>query len=376
MAIGNLAKEGSDHGVDSEWEYEYSQDESEDLYFVLEFPIPVEPETESSITKRTDIVFSSSGDAVADARDRSATPEWSPNPAVGRPSAVQDDIQITDLHSLHPLVAYKRQIYSCNWASTLGTDMIFYRPVDGQGEQQPADPPSRLVATTATKLVAKPIEVRPRGPNILGPRTVIPAIGNGQQINETEQLKVQKQKDFLERLQAAKIKRGEVDSVPMDPILTLKRPVDWVDQEKFDQARAEHEGRKRKFRPKEGTSKTPKERKPNSKEDTSTPNNQAVGRGSGRRGARPAGKKSTGTLRNQLGFRDTDGEEGEAQEPTALANGENDPGPISIPTPAHFDFVELEDGQRTATVPPDSFREVAVNGLASESGAEIVEDSD
>ncbi|KAF2230496.1 hypothetical protein EV356DRAFT_536317 [Viridothelium virens] len=376
MAKRDLANGGSDHGVDSEWEYEYSQEESEDLYFVLEFPIPVEPETEPKITKRANIVFSSSGDALADAQDGSVTPEWSPDPAMRRPSAVKDDIQITDLHSLHPLVAYKRQIYSCNWASTLGTDMIFYRPVNEQSEQQPADPPSRLVATTAAKLVAKPIEVRARESNPLRPPTAIPAVGNGLQTGETEQSKVQKQKDFLERLQAAKSKRGEVDSVPMEPILTLKRPVDWVDQEKFDQARAEHEGRKRKSNNDEGAPKTPKARKPKSKGDTPVEKGQPTRRGSGRRVGQPSGRKSNRELRNLLGLKDTDGEKGESQEAGVPANGENDSASISIPTPAHFDFVESEDGQRTATVPRDSFREVAANDLATQRGADTMEDSD
>lgn len=245
---------------------------------------------------------------------------------------------------MHPLIAYKQQIYSCNWASTLGTDMLFYRPAEG--EQQLVDPPSRLLATSAAKLVARPVDVQRKQQS-----SAAPTIAANQENESSHDIKVQKQVNFLEWLQAAKRKRGETDTVPMEPVLTLRRPVDWVDQEKYDQARKEHEDRKRKTKP---TEETPKKSRKKKRKTNAEENGQPARARPSRPLGRPPGRKSNKVLQNLLGFRPSSerGRKSQATSRDSADNG-NDAAPISTPTPSRFEFVESEDGQRVARVPQE-----------------------
>ena len=222
--------------------------------------------------------------------------------------------------------------------------MLFYRPLEG--EQQSADPPSRLVATTAVKLVAKPVDVRLKEPNVVPSSSAREANMSTQVNGASRDAKAQKQVEFLERLQAAKRKRGEADTVPMEPILTLKRPVDWIDQEKHDQARREHEDRKRKHRPADGTPKTPRKKKPKGLREKSQATRPSPRKPMGR----PPGRTSNRVLRNLLGF--TTGRRRSKMRSDGGDN-ENDSAPVSTLTPSYFEFVESEDGQRIARVPQE-----------------------
>ena len=349
----------------------------QDLYFVLDFPIPVEPEVEPNVTKRCIIKFPNREAVPANDRDGSVTPEWSPEQPVVRHSSKKDNIQITDLHTRHPMVAYKGQVYSCNWATTLGTDMLFSRPTERN--QDLADTSSRLVATTAAKLVATPVEVQPKEHNELQLPPVQSPIVDDQDGGILQEVRTQKQAQFLERIQAAKRSRGETGTVPTEPILTLKRPVDWIDQEKHDQARKEHEDRRRRFRPTEhdhteGAPRT-RSRKKKTQADASANGQPTLSR-SGKRLGRPPGKKTDGLLRNLLKFNDASGQGGNVQEVNGDLDSGNDSLPISTPTPVRFEFVESENGQRVATVPRDLALDFEMDGANSSLDTETTEDSE
>ncbi|KZZ91224.1 Transcription factor TFIIIC, tau55-related protein [Ascosphaera apis ARSEF 7405] len=40
----------------------------------------------------------------------------------------EEQIQILDLHSLNPIISYRNQIFSCEWADLIGTEMVFMHP--------------------------------------------------------------------------------------------------------------------------------------------------------------------------------------------------------------------------------------------------------
>ncbi|KAI9658648.1 MAG: hypothetical protein M1821_002208 [Bathelium mastoideum] len=355
MAEGDHADGGSEAGLDSEWEYEYSHDDTEEFYFILDFPIPVEPETEPNFTKRATIVKFPSTEIVSnDKRNGSVTPEWDPAQGVTQHGSVKDDIQITDLHTTHPLVAYKKQIYTCDWASTLGTDMLFCRP--SEAGPQPADPPSRLVATTSAKLVAKPVEVKPKSTKLYMNPEPAPSVTDAQEDGVTQRARSQRQTDFSEKLQAIKLQRGELDTVSTEPILTLSRPVDWMDQAKHEQARKEHTDRKRKPNPDQDTPEGSGSRRKQSKTNEKAP--QLHQAGPATRVSRSAGRKSNGGSRNLQGFPTRNGGNGEGRQYNGDADGENDFASISTPTPARFDFIETEAGERVATVPQENMQDM------------------
>ena len=140
-------------------------------------------------------------------------------------------IQILDLHTSNPVIAYQGQVFSCEWASTIGTDLLFTSPDTSstlpklrQGEGYD------LLSTSSIKIVGNPVELvlRPDDP-------VVPVKDNGaeaegqtqiEKVDEASQAMridvssevTKSRKDqarFLERLMAAKTAKGETDQVPI-----------------------------------------------------------------------------------------------------------------------------------------------------------------
>ena len=78
-------------------------------------------------------------------------------------SEPEDRIQILDLHSPNPIISYQNQIYSCEWTSTIGTDVLLSKPdpdfphpvlkeVNGVS----------IIAATGIKLFGRPVQISPR----------------------------------------------------------------------------------------------------------------------------------------------------------------------------------------------------------------------
>lgn len=139
---------------ESEWEYEYDEDETEDLYFTLDltnhvpapFKKPIQRPRNGKGTLR-DIDKRSNAEAAAEKNGAQVEPP-------GR-------LQVLDLHSKNPLIAYNNAFYSCYWVSDLGTQMYF-------SEKGVAKNPLRslracdLVGTSGARLVAKPATLHRR----------------------------------------------------------------------------------------------------------------------------------------------------------------------------------------------------------------------
>lgn len=146
-------------------------------------------------------------------------------------ASVPDRIQILDLHTSNPLISYQSQLYTCDWTTTIGTDMILSPTALG---------PSPLLFTTRYKLLARPASLTSNvaapsaslppppppnppdaclTPNPLSdqpptstPKSPKPAAAP---LETRASLVRQRQTAFLERLTAAKVARGETDQITM-----------------------------------------------------------------------------------------------------------------------------------------------------------------
>ena len=79
-------------------------------------------------------------------------------------------IQILDLHTQNPLISYHDRIYSCTWASTIGTDIFLASPESLSAasiDREPLTPIYTLpnvsiIGTSCINLTARPVTITPR----------------------------------------------------------------------------------------------------------------------------------------------------------------------------------------------------------------------
>ncbi|KAK3626779.1 hypothetical protein LTR56_019597 [Elasticomyces elasticus] len=209
----------------SEWEYEYDPNETEDLYFTLDLTtyvpdaIPVQHVLRNGkrVTKEVESLPVTNGNTT---RERAAETQ----PSAGT-------MQFLDLHTDEPLVRFKDRVYSCNWHTDLGTQFYVARPghvVD-------------VVATSQARLLGAPVKLRQRKNWVddgLGLMPVQEAdLGSASLLSKSltpsdlsnlqpgEQLVVPReslrnaeqatQASFLEQLSAIKLQKGEHDIIPV-----------------------------------------------------------------------------------------------------------------------------------------------------------------
>ena len=146
----------------------------------------------------------------------------------------EDRIQIMDLHTANPLISYQNQMYSCQWTSTIGTDLLLSIP-DSDFPHAPLREPApgvSLVAATSIKLFGRPVKIEPRADRTDGEaasreavsvhESTLPAERNPLPDTATpvkiplgpapSRTRLQ-QASFLERLIAIKAAKGEKDEV-------------------------------------------------------------------------------------------------------------------------------------------------------------------
>ena len=197
------------------------------------------PAVQTSATGRSEI---NSSAAAGIRRDVTATPAadgaeiaasaTNGDDQVGPTLELEDRVQILDFHSPNPIISYRNQIYSCNWTSTIGTDILITAP-------EPNDPHPVLrqgpgvsvLAATRLKLSGRPVQLDSRqttssetqshdsklAPDssskptkILDGRQVISVkIPDGLAPNRARQ----NQANFLQRFIAVKAAKGETDEV-------------------------------------------------------------------------------------------------------------------------------------------------------------------
>ncbi|KAI9751024.1 MAG: hypothetical protein M1815_001469 [Lichina confinis] len=131
-------------------------------------------------------------------------------------------IQILDLHSANPIISYRNQIYSCSWASNIGTELLL---TDGsQGSHYPAllsKPDYTLLAASSFRLVSEQAQLAQKTSRTTGQRADVESTGLEQEQYAEGQIPVgpgalpsrYKQARFLERLMESKKRKGEQDEV-------------------------------------------------------------------------------------------------------------------------------------------------------------------
>ena len=141
----------------------------------------------------------------------------------------EDQIQILDFHSANPIVSYQDQIYSCEWTSTIGTDLLLTNPdPESQHPVLREAPGISVLGATGTKLFGRPAQInaRPHANPKAASKGQIPTPETSSQAEEIRKATAVQipsnlapsrarldQANFLERLIAAKAARGETDQV-------------------------------------------------------------------------------------------------------------------------------------------------------------------
>ncbi|MCJ1477874.1 hypothetical protein MMC13_006547 [Lambiella insularis] len=256
-------KRPAEESSDSEWEYEYHATETESFFVTLALSSApsIRPKRKYKRSKHhqaAKVTPSTAIDASSQTADRPHTQDGPPeadaaqatSPSTAEP---EDRIQILELHSREPIVSFQNQIYACEWTSALGTDLLLTAP-----DPSPPVPPLyeapgfHVLAIPRIKLVGRPVDLIRRvdgeevpespppspapiqpaiavdttpappstTPSPAKPRSGIETAAHPQPppparvpVPATSSRVRQKQGRFLERLSAAKLARGEQDSV-------------------------------------------------------------------------------------------------------------------------------------------------------------------
>ena len=144
----------------------------------------------------------------------------------------KDRIQILDLHTQNPLISYQNQLYSCEWTSTLGTDVLLTAPSPDFPHPLLREMPNvSVLATSSIKLMGRPAQISSRQPTEETSSTPAPESSTAvaktaispEKAPSAPPVKIplgptptrakQNQANFLERLMAIKAKKGEIDNV-------------------------------------------------------------------------------------------------------------------------------------------------------------------
>ncbi|KAL8866626.1 MAG: hypothetical protein Q9174_006189, partial [Haloplaca sp. 1 TL-2023] len=230
---------------DSEWEYEYHETETEDFYVTIdcsstshhtrEYKKPKPPAKPPSPPADRD-GQNENGDqdepndtALEDEAvplDPSLLDKDSPQAdeeddmETQEPASPLDRIQILDLHTANPIISYKSQIYSCTWASTIGTDLFFAPtpslPPDLTTPLQSNDDVA-ILPTSCIKLTARPATVIPRT-DASSSSQAKDAKATTIRVEGSAPIQKRKQASFLESLMAIKKAKGEKDEVTVNAI--------------------------------------------------------------------------------------------------------------------------------------------------------------
>ncbi|KAL5115428.1 hypothetical protein ACEQ8H_006649 [Pleosporales sp. CAS-2024a] len=213
--------------LDDEWEYEYDEVETDDFYIPLDLSNVPSAQVPFNAERRPGHPTLLKSRLRALNAVRGQLPEMATDTAVSQDgtqeTASMGEIQITGLHTSNPLIMYNGQLLSCQWTSTVGTDMFFIKPDPGDGDQRAplrSLPSVDLLSLGTAKLVARVGRLRPRDELFEGDdETLLPseatATGDApsstasQGTQQSPAVSLPSSKAFLARLNEAKARRGE-----------------------------------------------------------------------------------------------------------------------------------------------------------------------
>ncbi|MCJ1468768.1 hypothetical protein MMC07_007398 [Pseudocyphellaria aurata] len=210
---------------DSDWEYEYHETETETFYVTVDL-------SSASSTMRTREKRDPSNFTTAESPPVEEFIESGASPIRGPALDPSEAVQILDFHTSNPLISYQGRLYSCEWSTTIGTDLLLT-----QSDSSEAD----VLAATRIKLSGRPVRmIRHHGNSKASLQPLDEAVETQQatvesvppQINSPASPKSaakppvleipldkhasvarQNQVHFLERFAAIKAERGEHDEV-------------------------------------------------------------------------------------------------------------------------------------------------------------------
>ncbi|MCJ1427189.1 hypothetical protein MMC29_005092 [Sticta canariensis] len=225
-AGGNAA--GNAIEDDSDWEYEYHETETETFYVTVDL-------SSSSSNVRVRDKRGPPNSTTAESPPIAEYNEAATSPVQSPTLDPSEAVQILDFHTSNPLISYQGRLYSCQWSTTLGTDLLLTR---SQSSESP------VLAATRIKLSGRPVRmIRHRGaskPNLqpldeavqtqqdtvepippqinspIHPQDKNPAVQRPVleiPLDRHASVARQNQAHFLERLSAIKAARGEQDEV-------------------------------------------------------------------------------------------------------------------------------------------------------------------
>jgi len=269
--------------AESDWEYEYHETETESFFVTLDFTThappnsrkrkhsdnndtsgirqrPSEAPTENTPAPVINDDTPAPGDDTPAPIDRTRAPTAKSNAPLP-PKSVNSSpkrLQFLDIATSNPLVSYKREVYTCDWAAAIGTDIFLCgsRPAAPIAEALALSPlsPSApaavpILESAITAITApNPLSSRP-GYNILGlsslrlvakpaqltaRSTAIPTLPSSASAASAPTPAISipapphipalipssrpaSQQNFLSRLSAIKASRGDTDTVPLTP---------------------------------------------------------------------------------------------------------------------------------------------------------------
>ncbi|KAK6412302.1 hypothetical protein LTR95_017992 [Oleoguttula sp. CCFEE 5521] len=256
--------------VDSEWDYEYDESETQDVYFTLDLstycPGSI-ARTEYSTNGKRARLTAEERNAGGKLVDPKAVAEDVPSNDTPDKEPKVDELQVLGLHTKTPLVKFNNEFYTCNWFTDLGTQFWISDPgvVDnprfaGHVLDVIASSQVRLVGRPATlkrKRDAYPIELDDEA--ALEDEDAEVALSDGAASDDEDAVihtlsplhtapnpisidrrkikdpHLQGQASFMERLSQLKHQRGERDA----HLIPLRTPVYYKGAEDPDALRAE-----------------------------------------------------------------------------------------------------------------------------------------
>jgi hypothetical protein len=218
---------------DDDWEYEYDENETEDFYIPIDLAnvpsaqIPTNSERRPGhptlLKSRLRALNATRGQVPDTIMDGNSTQE----------PATMGEVQIQGLHTANPLVMYNGQLLSCQWTSTIGTDLYFTKPQTDEGDLHQtlrSLPSVDLLSVGTAKLIARVGRLRPRDELFENSEDTQPVAisadnaeknqgGSNANATETQVPTTTKMNSapnsFLSRLNEAKARRGEASRLTL-----------------------------------------------------------------------------------------------------------------------------------------------------------------
>jgi hypothetical protein len=150
---------------DDDWEYEYDENETEDFYIPIDLSNVPSAQIPMNSERRPGHPTLLKSRLRAMNATRGQVPDAAVDGANTQEPATMGEMQISGLHTTNPLVMYNGQLLSCQWTSTIGTDLFFTKPQTNESDlYQPLRslPSVDLLSVGTAKLIARVGRLRPR----------------------------------------------------------------------------------------------------------------------------------------------------------------------------------------------------------------------